>query len=62
MAEHNRSICEKIKELSNQYDQIILAQMSMADAPAQEIENRARIYTSPAAACETILNMTEQEG
>lgn len=61
MEEHNRIICKKIEELRNQYDQIVLAQMSMADAPALLSENSAKIYTSPTAACERILKIIKQE-
>lgn len=54
IAGHNQIIAEKIRDLENDYDQIILAQMSMADAVPEKISGRASIYTSPAAACETI--------
>lgn len=54
-ARHNELIAEKIRELSGGYDQVVLAQMSMADAAALAEDCGVKIYTSPQAACETIL-------
>lgn len=52
---HDELIRNKVLELGNTYDQIILAQMSMADAAPDTDGMRAIVFTSPKAACETIL-------
>ena len=54
---HDALIREKIREAGNCYDQIVLAQMSMADAARGMQGEGARIFTSPQAACETILSL-----
>ena len=52
---HNQMIREKILEIEGDYDQIVLAQMSMADSAAGLETRRARVLTSPAAAYETVM-------
>ena len=52
---HNQMIREKILEIEGDYDQIVLAQMSMADSAAGLKTRRARVLTSPAAAYETVM-------
>lgn len=52
---HNRLIREKALELDGQYDQLILAQISMAQAARGLSLQHARIYTSPESAYETIM-------
>lgn len=52
---HNQMIREKILEIEVNYDQIVLAQMSMADSAAGLETRRARVLTSPAAAYETVM-------
>ena len=59
--EHNRIIRQKICGLQQDYDQIILAQMSMADAATGLAPGRAAVYTSPKAACETMMAYLKQE-
>ena len=55
LEEHNRIIREKILEIEEDYDQIVLAQMSMADSAAGLKTHRARVLTSSAAAYETVM-------
>ena len=55
IAGHNALIAEKLRELDGEYDQIVLAQMSMADAVPDPSIYRAQVFTSPRSACETIL-------
>lgn len=55
---HNEIIKEKIEALDKTYDNIVLAQMSMADAVDMAEVSHAKIYTSPQSALETIQEMT----
>lgn len=51
---HNELIREKILELEEQFDNIVLAQISMSGAAIGLETNHAKVYTSPSAAYETL--------
>lgn len=57
---HNEIIKNKIEEFDKKYDNIVLAQMSMADAAELANVTNAKVYTSPQSALETIRNIIEQ--
>ncbi len=54
-AAHDRLIREKALELDGEYDQIVLAQISMAGAADGLQMKRARIFTSPESAYQTLV-------
>ncbi|MDD6281965.1 MAG: hypothetical protein PUA70_00880 [Oribacterium sp.] len=54
MDECNRLVAEKIKELDSEYDQIILAQISMSGAAELVETKHARVFTSPSEALKTL--------
>ena len=58
----NRLIAEKMKELDDQYDQIALAQISMAGAADLAELRRAKLFTSPQCALEQLENALKQRG
>lgn len=53
--EHNALIRKKVEELDNDFDQIILAQVSMAPAVKNLRKEHAEIRTSPVIAFETLM-------
>lgn len=55
----DRIIREKIAELDGSYDQLVLAQISMARAAAGIKTSHATIYTSPDSACEALKEAIE---
>lgn len=55
MALSNYLILNKVKELDEQYNKLVLAQISMSGAVAEYISRHAVIYTSPASAYHAIL-------
>lgn len=54
LEKHDCLIKEKIQELDDRFDNIILAQISMSNAAKGLETNHAKIFTSPAAAYETL--------
>lgn len=54
LKKHNEIIKNKIEEFDKKYDNIVLAQMSMADAADLANVTNAKVYTSPQSALETI--------
>lgn len=58
LEKHNAVIRQKIEELDTRYDQIVLAQMSMAEAADLADILHAKIYTSPQSALEVIWELT----
>lgn len=61
LKKHNEIIKNKIEEFDGTYDNIVLAQMSMADAADLADIIHAQIYTSPRSALETIKDLTEKK-
>lgn len=59
LARHHHVILEKVKELDALYDQIVLAQISMAPAVKGFIPAHAVLRTSPAAALKRLLKRIE---
>lgn len=55
MDECNRLIRARVMELDQEYDQLVLAQISMAGAVEGFLPAHACIHTSPASACRAIL-------
>ena len=53
---HNRIIREKVLELDGQFDQIVLAQISMSNAVLDLKLLHAKLFTSPSAACARLLS------
>ena len=60
LKKHNEIIKNKIEEFDKKYDNIVLAQMSMADAANLANVTNTKVYTSPQSALETIQDITEQ--
>ena len=58
LKKHNEIIKNKIELIDKEYDNIVLAQMSMADAADLAKISHAQIYTSPESALETIQELT----
>lgn len=58
LKKHNEIIKNKIEELDKKYDNIVLAQMSMADAADLANVTNDKVYTSPQSALETIQDRT----
>ena len=52
-------IREKVQELDEQYDHIVLAQISMAVAADELSTKHAKVYTSPQSAVEAIRKTLE---
>lgn len=50
-------IQNKVRELDEEYDQIVLAQISMARAAKGLVTNHARLYTSPDSAYEALMEV-----
>ncbi|WP_367567073.1 aspartate/glutamate racemase family protein [Lacrimispora sp.] len=59
---HNDYIIKQARLLDGCYDNIVLAQISMADAAACLDLQKSRVFTSPQAAYELLLKRMEQEG
>lgn len=57
---HDQIIREQVEKIDLEFDQIVLAQISMANAVKGLKTQRAKLYTSPSAAYETILNEMEK--
>ena len=55
MDTHDRIIWEKVQELDGQFDQIVLAQISMSNAVLGMELHHARLFTSPSAACARLM-------
>ena len=55
MDECNRIVVEKIQELDPQYDQIVLAQISMSGAATRSEPKHAKLFTSPSEALQEML-------
>lgn len=56
---HNKIIKNKIEELDKEYDNIVLAQISMADAAIDAETKNAKLYTSPFAAYNKLTSIIE---
>lgn len=52
---HDRIIREKVQELDEAFDRIVLAQISMSDAVLGMRLRHAELFTSPAAACARLM-------
>ena len=61
-AVHDRLIQEKIRELDGRYEQIVLAQISMAGAAAGVKAKHARVFTSPESAYQSLMKAVSGEG
>lgn len=60
---HNEIIRDKILQIEGDYDQVVLAQISMANAALGIQTRRARVRTSPSAAFETVMEeIKKREG
>jgi len=55
VGKHDRLISERAAELTERYDQLVLAQMSMAGAAGLIKSPRAKVLTSPRCALEAVL-------
>ena len=60
-AAHDRLIQEKIRELDGRYEQIVLAQISMAGAAAGVVAGHARVFTSPESAYQSLMRAVSGE-
>ena len=61
-AVHDRLIQEKIRELDGRYEQIVLAQISMAGAAAGVKAKHARVFTSPESTYQSLMKAVSGEG
>ena len=52
---HDKIVREKVQELDEQFDQIVLAQISMANAVRGLELHHAKLFTSPSAACARLM-------
>ncbi len=62
MEAHNRIIREKVEELDESYEQLVLAQVSMAEAVMGGSAKHAAVYTSPDSACKALLRSVGKDG
>ena len=60
--ECNSIIQNKVRELDKQYDQIVLAQISMSQAAEGIKLNHARLYTSPDSAYQAVKEAMQERG
>lgn len=58
---HNDCIVKQARLLDGCYDNIVLAQISMAEAAADLVLEKSKVFTSPQAAYEQLLKQMEQE-
>lgn len=58
---HDRLIREEVARLDGLYDQIVLAQISMAHAGEDLRTGRARIFTSPESAYRSLMQVMGQK-
>ncbi len=52
---HDQIIMDKIREIDGQFDNIVIAQMSMAQAATQVTDAKSEIFTSPKSALDALL-------
>lgn len=62
MVQFDKAIQDKVKQLDAEYDQIVLAQISMARAVKGFATDHARLYTSPDSAYEAVREALLEKG